>query len=91
MIRVRIPEPSRDWDSVNPFVVALAAWKDWAEQLGLVHLRGGSEIDSLEPGQWCIKTYDRSRTQPMLGGRWVCFHESDRTKAMMFKLAWGGR
>lgn len=89
MIRVQVAEPGSEWDSINPFVYALEAWKEWASFLGLQHRCNGSEITELQPGQWCVKTYDRSMRHPRLPGRQVCFHESDRAKAMMFKLAWG--
>ena len=89
MIRIQVAEPGSEWDSTSPFIRALEAWKEWASFLGLQHCCNSSEITELQPGQWCVKSYDRTRSPPRFPGRQVCFHESDRAKAMLFKLTWG--
>lgn len=88
MIRIQVAEPGGEWNTLNPFFYALEEWKAWASDLGLRHLPNGSKISQLSPGQWCVKTCDHLTTKPRPPGRQVCFHESDRIKAMMFKLEW---
>lgn len=88
MIRVILPEPPYD-GTHNPYVVALDNWKRWCGGRGLTYLPGGSSRDSLNPGEWCVKSYDPNRTTGhWLGGRHVCFHDDDVAHAMLFKLTW---
>jgi hypothetical protein len=100
MIYVPINEPDGvEWGSGNPYVTALGHWKDWCKAQGLTYLSAGSEIESIEPGQWCIKSYSRAAKvlSEAAGNHWyvryprrvVCFHEQDHKIAVLFKLRWG--
>lgn len=90
MIRIKIKEPRfEDWGDHNPYMAALEAWHFWGSNLGLTWLPAGSHRTTIEPGTWFIQTYNPAdRTSRFADGRFICFHESDRRLAIMFKLAW---
>ena len=80
MIKINLPEPK------SAYVETLGDWQAFCHNIGLTYLPGGSERSSLNPGEWMVQSY--SRPGGFFGGRRICFHESDRTKAIIFKLAW---
>lgn len=90
MLRVHVKEPSSEWGDHNPYMIALETWQAWGRDMGLTWLPGGSERQTIEPGQWFIKSYDRAN-RSFRDGRNLCFHEDDRALAIIFKLTWGGK
>lgn len=88
MIIIDVKEPAMRL-SANAYYDVLCEWQDWAEGFGLQHLKGGSERNSLEPGQWMVQSYNFVGGQrKSMNYRRVCFHDSDRVAAIMFKLEW---
>lgn len=75
--------------SANSYYDRLCEWQDWFDSLGMEHLKGGSEKDSLEPGQWMVQSYgfEAGRRVPW-DHRLVCLHPRDRMIAILFKLVW---
>lgn len=91
MIRIHMNEPSYpDWPTPNPYVEALDAWKAWGKALGLTYVPSGSERLTLDPGEWCVQSYNRGSGHKFQG-RNVCFNEENRLQAIIFMLVWGGK
>ena len=72
---------------VNPWDSMLDELKLALGLLGLTHLKNGSARKALEPGQWCVQNYDPdlriAYPKPL-----ICFSDSDRKYAIIFKLTW---
>jgi hypothetical protein len=84
MIRVKIDNSTFIYP--EGYLGHLSKWQDWCSEHNITYKKAGSSRKHLEPNEWCVQRY--CRANGIWSHTFVCFHESNKDVASLFKLQW---